>query len=158
MTCKSTAGVGRDVAAFYAIGCPETKPAEAAFKRLGMCRSKSTNINWNTTDATADTSPDQTTESLVTTKEKTISIDGVSRGDDVNNQSALFNHIDKPETTNNQPYVWVRLVNNVMGITIEGCYLITSLSEEYPYDDVCTWSIEGTSAGEITRTPIPVTP
>lgn len=152
---KSNAGTGRKIAVYYVIGNPDTKPAEADYKRLGMIRGKTRGVNWNTIDATADTSPDNTTESLVSTNEKTLSFDGVSRGDDIQNQNALLDHIEDPsQDTDGQPYAWMKIVNPIINRVIEGCYLFTSLNEEYPYDDVCTWSIEGTSAGKITRSVI----
>lgn len=152
---KSNAGTGRKIAVYYVIGNPDTKPAEADYKRLGMIRGKTRGVNWNTIDATADTSPDGTTESLVSTNEKTLSFDGVSRGDDIQNQNALLDHIEDPsQDTDGQPYAWMKIVNPIINRVIEGCYLFTSLNEEYPYDDVCTWSIEGTSAGKITRSVI----
>lgn len=152
---KSNAGTGRKIAVYYAIGNPDTKPTEADYKRLGMIRGKTRGVNWNTIDATADTSPDNTTESLVSTNEKTLSFDGVSRGDDIQNQNALLDHIEDPsQDTDGQPYAWMKIVNPIINRVIEGCYLFTSLNEEYPYDDVCTWSIEGTSAGKITRSVI----
>lgn len=153
---KSNAGTGRKIAVYYVIGNPDTKPNDADYKRLGMIRGKSRGVNWNTVDGTADTSPERTTESLVTTNEKTVSFDGVSRGDDIQNQSILLDHIENPsDDTDGQPYAWIKMVNPIINRVIEGCYLFSSLTEEYPYDDVCTWSIEGTSAGSITRTVIP---
>lgn len=155
---KSYAGTGRQIAVYYVIGTPDKKPADADYKRLGMIRGKTRGVNWNTVDATADTSPDRTTESLVTTNEKTVSFDGISRGDDIQNQSVLLDHIENPsDDTDGQPYAWIKMVNPIINRVIEGCYLFSSLTEEYPYDDVCTWSIEGTSAGGITRTAIPTT-
>lgn len=155
---KSYAGTGRKIAFYYVIGTPDTKPADADYKRLGMIKGKTRGVNWNTVDATADTSPDRTTESLVTTNEKTVSFDGISRGDDIQNQSVLLDHIENPsDDTDGQPYAWIKMVNPIINRVIKGCYLFSSLTEEYPYDDVCTWSIEGTSAGSITRTAIPTT-
>lgn len=156
---KSYAGTGRKIAVYYVIGTPDTKPADADYKRLGMIRGKTRGVNWNTIDATADTSPERTTESLVTTNEKTVSFDGISRGDDIQNQSVLLDHIENPsDDTDGQPYAWIKMVNPIINRVIEGCYLFSSLTEEYPYDDVCTWSIEGTSAGSVTRTAIPTNP
>lgn len=153
---KSNAGTGRKIAVYYKIGNPDTRPSEGDYKRLGMIRGKSRGVNWNTIDVTADTSEDGTTESMVTTKEKTVSFDGVSRGDDIQNQGVLLDHIESPsQDTDGQPYVWIKIVNPIINRIIEGCYLLSSLTEEYPYDDVCTWSIEGTSAGNVTRTVIP---
>lgn len=156
---KSYAGTGRKIAVYYVIGTPDTKPNDADYKRLGMIRGKSRGVNWNTIDTTADTSEDGTTESMVTTKEKTVSFDGISRGDDIQNQSVLLDHIESPtQDTDGQPYAWIKIVNPIINRVIEGCYLLSSLTEEYPYDDVCTWSIEGTSANNVTRTAIPTNP
>ncbi|MCO6539847.1 MAG: hypothetical protein J6569_06910 [Gilliamella sp.] len=153
---KSNAGTGRKVGVYYSIGNPDKKPNDTDYKRLGMIRGKSRGVNWNTIDVTADTSEDGTTESMVTTKEKTVSFDGISRGDDIQTQSALLDHIESPsQDTDGQPYAWIKIVNPTINRVIEGCYLLSSLTEEYPYDDVCTWSIEGTSAGNVTRTVIP---
>lgn len=152
---KSNAGTGRKIAVYYAIGTPDMKPADTDYKRLGMIRGKSRGVNWNTIDVTADTSEDGTTESMVTTKEKTVSFDGISRGDDIQHQGLLLDHIETPSVnTDSQPYAWIKIVNPIINRVIEGCYLLTSLTEEYPYDDVCTWSIEGTSASNVTRSPI----
>ena len=152
---KSNAGTGRKVAVYYAISNPNKKPAETDYKRLGMMREKSRSVNWDTVNATGDTSPDRTNESLADTNEKTFSFDGVSRGDDIQNQNALLDHIEDPsQVTDGQPYAWIKMVNPIINRVIEGCYLLTSLKEDSPYDDVCTWSIEGTSAGKITRSVI----
>lgn len=156
---KNNAGTGRQVAVYYAISAPDAKPADADYKRLGMIREKTRGVNWNTVDATADTSPDNTTESLATTNAKTVSFDGVTRGDDRQNQLLLLDHIDTPsDETDGQPYAWIKMVDPIINRIIEGCYLISSLTENAPHDDVCTWSFEGTSAGKVTRTPIPTNP
>nr|UWI12099.1 MAG: tail tube protein family protein [Bacteriophage sp.] len=153
-TCEKGAFLGRDVAVFYAIACPNAKPSEENYKALGMMRGKSLSVEWETADATADKSADYTKESLVTYKSVSFSGDGVSRTEEIHNQKALKRHVINPgETTGAQPYVWLKLVSPA-DVT-EGPFLCTSFKEEDPNDDVSTWSIECESAGKVTVTDVP---
>ncbi|CTU77586.1 Predicted secreted protein [Escherichia coli] len=153
-TCDKGSFLGRDVAAFYAIACPNAKPEESAYKALGMMRGKSLSVEWETADATADKSADYTKESMVTYKSVSFSGDGVSRTEEIHNQKALKRHVINPgETTGAQPYVWLKLVSP-LDVT-EGPFLCTSFKEEDPHDDVSTWSIECESAGKVTVGDVP---
>ena len=153
-TCEKGSFLGRDVAAFYAIACPNAKPEESAYKALGMMRGKSLSVEWETADATADKSADYTKESMVTYKSVSFSGDGVSRTEEIHNQKALKRHVINPgETTGAQPYVWLKLVSP-LDVT-EGPFLCTSFKEEDPHDDVSTWSIECESAGKVTVGDVP---
>ena len=153
-TCEKGSFLGRDVAVFYAIACPNAKPEESAYKALGMMRGKSLSVEWETADATADKSADYTKESLVTYKSVSFSGDGVSRTEEIHNQKALKRHVINPgETTGAQPYVWLKLVSP-LDVT-EGPFLCTSFKEEDPHDDVSTWSIECESAGKVTAGDVP---
>ena len=153
-TCDKGSFLGRDVAVFYAIACPNAKPEESAYKALGMMRGKSLSVEWETADATADKSADYTKESLVTYKSVSFSGDGVSRTEEIHNQKALKRHVINPgETTGAQPYVWLKLVSP-LDVT-EGPFLCTSFKEEDPHDDVSTWSIECESAGKVTVGDVP---
>lgn len=153
-TCEKGSFLGRDVAAFYAIACPNAKPEEGAYKALGMMRGKSLSVEWETADATADKSADYTKESMVTYKSVSFSGDGVSRTEEIHNQKALKRHVINPgETTGAQPYVWLKLVSP-LDVT-EGPFLCTSFKEEDPHDDVSTWSIECESAGKVTVGDVP---
>ncbi len=150
-TCQKGAFLGRDVAAFYAIACPNAKPSSDDYKALGMMRGKTLSVEWETADATADKSADYTKESMVTYKSVSFSGDGVSRTEEIHNQKALKRHVINPgETTGAQPYVWLKLVSP-LDVT-EGPFLCTSFKEEDPNDDVSTWSIECESAGQVTVT------
>lgn len=154
-TCEKGSFLGRDVAVFYAIACPNTKPLDDAYKALGMMRGKSLSVEWETADATADKSADYTKESMVTYKSVSFSGDGVSRTEENHNQKALKRHVINPgETTGAQPYVWLKLVSP-LDVT-EGPFLCTSFKEEDPHDDVSTWSIECESAGKVTVGDVPV--
>lgn len=150
-TCQKGAFLGRDVAVFFAIACPNAKPSSEDYKALGMMRGKTLSVEWETADATADKSADYTKESMVTYKSVSFSGDGVSRAEAIHNQKDLKRHIINPgETTGAQPYVWLKIVSPV-DVT-EGPFLCTSFKEEDPNDDVSTWSIECESAGKVTVT------
>nr|DAR54144.1 MAG TPA: major tail protein [Caudoviricetes sp.] len=153
-TCEKGAFLGRDVAVFFAIACPNAKPVASDYKELGMMRGKTLSVEWETADATADKSADYTKESMVTYKSVSFSGDGVSRTEGIHNQKVLKRHVITPDkTTGSQPYVWLKIVSPV-DVT-EGPFLCTSFKEEDPHDDVSTWSIECESAGQVTVGDIP---
>ena len=153
-TCQKGAFTGRDVAVFFAIACPNAKPADEDYLELGMMRGKTLSVEWETADATADKSADYTQESLVTYKSVSFSGDGVSRTEEIYNQKALKRHTINPgEATGGQPYVWLKIVSPV-DVT-EGPFLCTNFEEDDPHDDVCTWSIECSSAGQVNVDDLP---
>lgn len=146
--CTSGAFTGRDVVVYYAPGCPEVKPAASAYLRLGMMRGKTVNAEWETADATGDMSAAYTQENLVTYKNVAFSGDGVTRKEDVYAQNILKRHVyNPPAETSNQPYVWFKIISP-NDIT-EGPFLVTQWGDEAPHDDVATWSIEASSAGQV---------
>ncbi|EEK7058978.1 phage tail tube protein [Salmonella enterica] len=146
--CEAGAFTGRDVVVYYAIGCPESQPANGDYKRLGMMRGKTVSAEWDTADATADMSAAYTQENLVTYKNISFSGDGVTRKEDVYAQNALKRHVyNPPAETSNQPYVWLKIISP-NDIT-EGPFMVTSWEDEAPHDDVATWSIEASSAGSV---------
>lgn len=148
MACEAGAFTGRDVVVYYAIGCPESQPANGDYKRLGMMRGKTVSAEWDTADATADMSAAYTQENLVTYKNISFSGDGVTRKEDVYAQNALKRHVyNPPAETSNQPYVWLKIISP-NDIT-EGPFMVTSWQDEAPHDDVATWSIEASSAGSV---------
>lgn len=148
MACEAGAFTGRDVVVYYAIGCPESQPANGDYKRLGMMRGKTVSAEWDTADATADMSAAYTQENLVTYKNISFSGDGVTRKEDVYAQNALKRHVyNPPAETSNQPYVWLKIISP-NDIT-EGPFMVTSWEDEAPHDDVATWSIEASSAGSV---------
>lgn len=148
MACEAGAFTGRDVVVYYAIGCPESQPASGDYKRLGMMRGKTVSAEWDTADATADMSAAYTQENLVTYKNISFSGDGVTRKEDVYAQNALKRHVyNPPAETSNQPYVWLKIISP-NDIT-EGPFMVTSWEDEAPHDDVATWSIEASSAGQV---------
>lgn len=148
MACESGAFTGRDVAVYYAIECPQVQPAASAYKRLGMMRGKTTGVEWETADSTADQSAQFTQENLATFKNVSFSGDGVSRKEAIYGQQEMKRHVfNPPAETSNQPYVWLKIISP-LDIT-EGPFLVTSWQNEDPHDDVGTWSIEASSAGNV---------
>ncbi|EPJ4168857.1 phage tail tube protein [Citrobacter freundii] len=146
--CESGAFTGRDVAVFYAIACPDAQPAAGDYKRLGMMRGKTTGVEWETADATGDQSSAFTQENVVTYKNVSFSGDGVSRKEQIYGQKEIKRHVYNPSSdTSNQPYVWLKIVSPI-DIT-EGPFLVSSWQDEDPHDDVATWSIEASSAGNV---------
>ena len=146
--CESGAFTGRDSALYYCIGCPGNKPVLADYKRLGMMRGKTMEVSWDNADATGDMSAEHTKETLVTYKNVTFSGDGVSRKEAVYNQKEVKRHAYNPsDATNGQPYIWLKFITPI-DVT-EGCFTITSWSDESPHDDVATWSTECSSTGVV---------
>jgi uncharacterized protein YjdB len=91
----------------------------------------------DTVDATADDSVGSFRDTLITYKTFEVSIDGVTKRDDgtTSNQQLLANHFE----TDPQPYVWIRLTGPINSTT--AFCVLTEFSEEYPYDDVATYSM-----------------
>ena len=132
---------------------PETAtPGALIWTVLGMMKTKSMKIAWDTADTTADSTPSAAKTALATRKSVTFSGDGVSYDDAAFNQRVLKGHINTPGViTQNQPKAWIKLVYE-SGATYIGPYIITSLSEDSPEADAETWSIEATSNGNVAYT------
>jgi predicted secreted protein len=148
----STQFVGRDVIVNFAIGVESDDPSGLTFKRLGMMRTKSMKTTWDTVDTTADMSPDYTKTNLVTFKMVEFTGDGVSYGEDEANQKEFKAHVISPGAgTNNQPKVWLQLIDPD-GDQYEGPFIVTEWSDERPYADAATWSTAAMSNGAVTFT------
>lgn len=144
---------GRDVVVEFAIGNESDNPSGLTFKRLGMMRGKSLNVQWDSADATADQSDQFTKENLVTFKSAEFSGDGVSRTEAIYNQAELKAHAYNPGSgTANQPKVWLKITDPT-GV-MQGPFIVTEFSSEAPYSDVVTWSISAMSNGAVTFTPV----
>lgn len=147
--------VGRAVLFDFWVAKPDADPAGATWLRLGAMDQKSIKWDWSTANATADDSPDQTEEDLVTFKRVTISGTGVSKFDLASNQEAFEAQVTTPGVaTDNQPHMFVRLTYP-NGKKYTGPFLFTSFSIDAPNSEVVKFSAEGTSAGAIVRTPAP---
>lgn len=142
-TCAPKKYVGRDVVMEYAIGCGDTLPLEAEWKRFGAMRTKSFSAPWDTVDATADDIIGYVRENLVTYQSMTVSGDGTllrGDGDDAENLILLNLHYFNPVATGGQPVAWFRLTFPDLTFTV--FMIINDLSREAPNDEVATYSFE----------------
>lgn len=148
-----TASTGRNAVLEFAAGLETVDPNTLTFKRLGMVRAKGLETSWETTDTTADMSPDYTKTSLVTFKEVKLSFDGVTYDDDVYNLNEFEQAVVSPGAGSGyQPKIWFRLSFSDFGKTYQGPFIATSFKNDAPYDGACTWSSEATSNGAVTLT------
>jgi predicted secreted protein len=145
--------VGRDVVVNFAIGLESVDPGTLTFKRLGMMRGKTMKTSWDTVDTTADQSPAFTKTNLVTFKMVEFSGDGVSYGEAAANQKEFKAHVISPGSgTGNQPKVWLQLIDPD-GDQYEGPFIVNEWSDERPYADAATWSMNAMSNGDVAYTP-----
>lgn len=137
LNCASDKFVGKSVLAEFALACGDVDPNTLTFLPLGAARNKSLTMSADTVDATADDSVGSFRDTLITYKTFEVSIDGVTKRDDgtTTNQQLLFDHF----VTDPQPYVWIRLTGPIN--TVIGFCVLTEFSQEFPYDDVATYSI-----------------
>lgn len=160
LNCASDKFVGKSVLAEFALACGDVDPLTLTWLPLGAARNKSKTMSADTVDATADDSVGSFRDTLITYKTFELSIDGVTKRDDgtTSNQQLLANHFE----TDPQPYVWMRLTGPI-NTTTAFCVL-TEFSEEYPYDEVATYSMTASATSRpgglasviTTATPIPI--
>lgn len=161
LNCASSKFVGKSVLAEFALACGDVDPMALTWMPLGAARNKSLTMSADTVDATADDSVGSFRDTLITYKTFEVSIDGVTARDDGTtvNQQLLFDHF----VTDPQPYVWIRLTGPI-NTTIGFCVL-TEFSQEFPYDDVATYSMTASATSRpgglpsviVEDTPIAVT-
>lgn len=161
LNCASDKFVGKSVLAEFALACGDVDPLTLSWLPLGAARNKSLTMSADTVDATADDSVGSFRDTLITYKTFEVSIDGVTKRDDgtTTNQQLLFNHF----VTDPQPYVWIRLTGPIN--TVTGFCVLTEFSQEFPYDDVATYSMTASATSRpgglasviVEDTPIPVT-
>lgn len=160
LNCASSKFVGKSVLAEFALACGDVDPMTLTWLPLGAARNKSITMSADTVDATADDSVGSFRDTLVTYKTFEVSIDGVTKRDDgtTSNQQLLAEHF----VTDPQPYVWIRLTGPIK--TTIGFCILTEFSEEYPYDEIATYSLTASATGRpgglssviVEATPIPV--
>ena len=161
LNCASDKFVGKNVLAEFALACGDVDPMTLTWLPLGAARNKSLTMSADTVDATADDSVGSFRDTLITYKTFEVSIDGVTKRDDgtTSNQQVLFEHF----VTDPQPYVWIRLTGPIN--TVIGFCVLTEFSQEFPYDDVATYSITASATSRpggaasviVEDTPIAVT-
>lgn len=157
LNCASEKFVGKSVLAEFALACGDVDPLTLTWLPLGAVRNKSKTMSADTVDATADDSIGSIRDTLITYKTFEVSIDGVTRRDGaVSNQQLLATHFE----TDPQPYVWIRLTGPI-NTTTAFCVL-TEFSEEFPYDEVATFSLTASATGRpgglpsVVTTPTPI--
>lgn len=160
LNCASSKFVGKSVLAEFALACGDVDPMTLTWLPLGAARNKSITMSADTVDATADDSVGSFRDTLITYKTFEVSIDGVTKRDDgtTSNQQLLAEHF----VTDPQPYVWIRLTGPIK--TTIGFCILTEFSEEYPYDEIATYSLTASATGRpgglpsviVEATPIPV--
>lgn len=161
LNCASSKFVGKSVLAEFALACGDVDPMTLTWLPLGAARNKSLTMSADTVDATADDSVGSFRDTLITYKTFEVSIDGVTKRDDgtTSNQQLLFDHF----VTDPQPYVWLRLTGPIN--TVIGFCVLTEFSQEFPYDDIATYSITASATSRpgglasviVAATPIAVT-
>lgn len=161
LNCASSKFVGKSVLAEFALACGDVDPMSLTWLPLGAARNKSLTMSADTVDATADDSAGSFRDTLITYKTFEVAVDGVTARDDGTtvNQQLLFNHF----VTDPQPYVWIRLTGPIN--TVIGFCVLTEFSQEFPYDDVATYSMTASATSRpgglesviVEDTPIPVT-
>lgn len=140
---------GKTCAVSFSIQPETASPGSLSWTTLGMMRTKSLKIGWDTADTTADSTPDAAKTALATRKSVEFSGDGVSYDDAAYNQRTLKAHINTPGViTQNQPKAWIKMEFE-SGESYIGPFIITSLSVDAPEADAETWSIEATSNGSV---------
>lgn len=143
LNCASSKFVGKSVLAEFALACGDVDPMTLTWLPLGAARNKSITMSADTVDATADDSVGSFRDTLITYKTFEVSIDGVTKRDDgtTSNQQLLAEHF----VTDPQPYVWIRLTGPIK--TTIGFCILTEFSEEYPYDEIATYSLTASATG-----------
>jgi predicted secreted protein len=142
MACEKTKYVGRDVVLEYFIGCGDTKPTDTQWKRLGSMRTKEFNLEWDSTDATADDSVGSLRENLATFISLKISGDGTLKvsGGGSENIIEMTKHVANPVATGGQPLAWFRMT--FPDLTFTAFMLVSKMSRSAPYDNVATYSLD----------------
>lgn len=145
MACEKTKYVGRDVVLEVAIGCGDAMPASGDWKRFGSMRTKEFNLEWETTDATADDSVGALRENLATFQTLSISGDGTLKkaGQGGATLTEITKHFVDPSATAGQPTVWMRMT--FPDLTFTAFMLLSNMSRSAPYDDIATYSLEASA-------------
>lgn len=123
------------------------------YKRIGAVRSKSFGVEWDTVDVTADDSPSQTKENLVTFKSFDPTLSGVSRQEESKNLDELEDYVINP--VNGQSCGWVRVERpskNSTTKTYDIPVIFTNFKFTSSYDAPTEWNMDSISNGAVTIT------
>lgn len=143
--CKNQNYVGREVVLEAVIACGDTLPQENEWRRVGSMRTKEFNLEWETTDATADDSVGALRANLATFQTLSISGEGISRvsGEGSELLIELTKHVARPDATGGQPVVWLRMT--FPDLTFTAFMIISNMSRSAPLEDVVTFSLEASA-------------
>ena len=80
------------------------------YLHIGATRGKTKTSSWTTADVTTSDSPQYNQQSIVTFKEKTLSVDGIAYDDAAYNLKDLGKAIDFPDPVDQggEPYLWIK--------------------------------------------------
>lgn len=154
MACEKQQYTGRDVVVEFSTTCGNSIPTD--FRRLGALRGKSLSAEWDTTDVTADDSPGNNTEQLVTYINRNVDLDGISRRDEIKNQDFLEDYVNNVAGESNfQPDGWIRLTrpssaNGGTSKVYTFPVVFISFSIDAPYDGGVTYSCAVLGQGDLT--------
>lgn len=140
-----SADVGRTYGLFYAFGAETVNPGTLTFVQLGMCQGKEWATEFETVDATGDTSPGLTKQNLVTFRNVSMSFDGIAMGPAEENQKALADAVE----TGTDPRGWLRLVGGGLVRTCPVIFKSWKLSAAHA--DAVKFSGEAMSNGQQTK-------
>ena len=147
--------VGRDTVIEFALVDPSATPQESDWKILGCTRSKEFALQWDEVDTTSSCTEGNIRESLVTYKNETFSIDGVSSADESKNQEEIYLHVRNP--VGGQPAGWLRfsdVKSSTEMLVLAAPSLFTTFNKTRNYDAEATFSIEGRLIGNGTVTTV----
>lgn len=132
---------GNNVTLMLVLGCG-SRPSESDWRLAGLATGKTMDTNPNTTNSAAD-SINGIVETIVTTADPTVSLDGeidrASDADVIGFQELLLYFTDCV-AAKRQPGVWARWIAG--GVQMEYQGVLTGLSESGSRDDIATYSAE----------------
>lgn len=139
---------GKTCAISFAIAPESASVAWDEWLVLGMMRTKSIKISWDSAKSTADGTAGSVQTSLATRCSATFSGDGVSFDEAIHHQRLLKMHFHNPgATTGHQPKVWFKLDFGADD-SFTGPFLLTSWASNAPELGEQTWSIEAIGNGK----------
>lgn len=139
---------GRSCEVFFAIAPEDVVVAWDEWLPLGMMRTKSIKISWDSVKSTADSAAGSVQTSLATRCSSAFSGDGVSFDEAIYNQRLLKMHFHNPgAATGHRPKVWLKLDFGADD-SFTGPFLLTTWGDDAPEAGANTWSIKAIGNGK----------
>lgn len=137
--------IGRNAIIRIAHGCPDQVPDQSAFKRIGAITTKSFDLSPNSITSEADDTKGLI-ENIVTNMDLSISFDGEYRKRDKDTDFGplkLLREIPQEVQMGRQPAYWVQMdFTGEDAFVIQGYFVFTSWSSEFPASEIATYSGE----------------